>query len=277
LKFLVKLIISLGALFFVLRQVELPHIINLYKKSDSFYLLGAIVLFVLSKIISAYRLNRLFFMTGINMSQKKNLQLYWLGMYYNIFLPGGVGGDGYKTYLLNRQFKKPVRTILAAILVDRASGMFVLFLLSCLFFSVTVEPPWLSLALAMSMPLGYLFYYLILKRFFPVFKGFIHKIHVYSFLVQISQIVMIIMILHSWEIEKHLITYTAIFLVSSAVAILPITVGGAGARELTFLFFSGYMTFELNAAIALSLMFYLITLFMSLGGMIFSLKTWYFD
>ncbi|MBS3770109.1 MAG: lysylphosphatidylglycerol synthase transmembrane domain-containing protein [Bacteroidales bacterium] len=272
LKVLVKLIISLGALYFVLRQIELPQIINLYKRSDPVYLLLAIALFALSKIISAYRLNRLFSMTGIDLSQKKNLQLYWLGMYYNIFLPGGVGGDGYKTYLLNRQFKKPVKTILTAILVDRANGMFVLLILSCLFFSVTIEPKWLSITLAGMIPLGYLIYFLIMKRFFPVFKGFIHTINVYSLLVQVSQIVMIIMILHSWGIEDHLIIYTAIFLVSSVVAILPITIGGAGARELTFLFFSAYMTFDLNAAVALSLMFYLITLLVSLGGMIFSLK-----
>ena len=272
LKILVKLIISLGALYFVLRRVELPQIINLYRRSELVYLLLAIALFALSKIISAYRLNRLLSMTGINMSQKKNLQLYWLGMYYNIFLPGGLGGDGYKTYLLNQQFKKSVKTILAAILVDRANGMFVLLILSCFFFSVAVEPKWLSIILAGAIPLGYLIYYLIMKKFFPVFKGSIHAINVYSLLVQIAQVIMILILLNSWEIKEHLLIYTAIFLVSSVVAILPITIGGAGARELTFLFFSSYMTFELNAAVALSLMFYLITLLVSLGGIIFSLK-----
>jgi glycosyltransferase 2 family protein len=43
--------------------------------------------------------------TWVNIPEKHIIQLYLLGIYYNLFLPGGIGGDGYKIYLLKQKIK----------------------------------------------------------------------------------------------------------------------------------------------------------------------------
>jgi len=32
-------------------------------------------------------------------------------MFYNLFLPGGIGGDGYKIYLLNKLSNKSIKSL----------------------------------------------------------------------------------------------------------------------------------------------------------------------
>jgi hypothetical protein len=36
---------------------------------------------------------------GLKLNPKYNLRLYFLGLFYNVLLPGGIGGDGYKIFM----------------------------------------------------------------------------------------------------------------------------------------------------------------------------------
>lgn len=63
-------------------------------------------MFNISKIISSIRLNRYFKDINLSLSQTYNLKLYYLGMFYNLFLPGGIGGDGYKIYIIKNILNK---------------------------------------------------------------------------------------------------------------------------------------------------------------------------
>nr|NQU89424.1 hypothetical protein [Bacteroidota bacterium] len=54
---------------------------------------------------------------------------------------------------------------------------------------------------------------------------------------------------------------------------MPITIGGIGSREVTFLFGAQIMHLEITNSIALSLLFYIITAIVSLFGIIYSIKT----
>jgi uncharacterized membrane protein YbhN (UPF0104 family) len=60
--------------------------------------------------------------------------------------------------------------------------------------------------------------------------------------------------------------YLLVFLASSIAAVLPLTVGGLGARELTF--FYGAKLFGLNApvAVSISVLFYVVSAAVSLVG-----------
>jgi uncharacterized membrane protein YbhN (UPF0104 family) len=62
-----------------------------------------------------------------------------------------------------------------------------------------------------------------------------------------------------------------VFLVSSIVAAFPFTIGGIGARELTFLYGAEYFHLDMNASITVSMFFYLLTAFSSLCGIYFGI------
>jgi len=68
-----------------------------------FFLILALIAFVISKIIASWRLKIYFKNIFIRLTEQTNLKLYWLGMYYNLFLPGSIGGDAYKVLLLKKK------------------------------------------------------------------------------------------------------------------------------------------------------------------------------
>src|SRR5690606_5263226 len=88
----------------------------------------------------------------------------------------------------------------------------------------------------------------------------------YSFFVQITQLVCAYFILHALGIHTQIMAYQFVFLLSSVVAVLPLTIGGVGARELVFIFSHDYIGIDKNTAVAFSLLFFLITALTSLTG-----------
>jgi hypothetical protein len=139
---LAKLAFMAGALWLVARHLDLPVLARTLRHAQPGLLVVATALFIVSKLISSVRLNRFFQAIGLLLSEGYNLRLYWLGMYYNLFLPGGIGGDGYKVYLLGQQFPGRRKDIFRALLLDRISGMIALLVLLLLLFGDTDYPGW---------------------------------------------------------------------------------------------------------------------------------------
>jgi hypothetical protein len=90
--------------------------------------------------------------------------------------------------------------------------------------------------------------------------------------VQMSQVLSVWMILIALNVETNLTAYLFVFLISSIVAVIPFTIGGIGARELTFLYASQLLGLDLPTSIALSMIFFLITAIVSLGGMVYLIR-----
>lgn len=73
-------------------------------------------------------------------------------------------------------------------------------------------------------------------------------------------------ILIALGIDQKILEYQFVFLLSSIVAVLPLTIGGVGARELVFIYSHEYIGIDKNAAVAFSLIFFLISAISSLFG-----------
>ncbi len=91
-------------------------------------------------------------------------------------------------------------------------------------------------------------------------------------MVQGLQILAILMILVAFNIKTDQIEYLLIFLISSVAAMLPISVGGIGIREMVFFKISDLLFLDQKVAVAISLTFYLITLLASSFGIITALE-----
>ena len=271
-----KFIITGLAIYFVLRTIDLKETKRILGDAHYGYLLVATVFFTASKVASSLRLNQYFSAIQLHISERYNLRLYWVGMFYNLFLPGGIGGDGYKVYLLHKQHDTPVKPLIAATLIDRISGlMALLFLLLVLAvflmpFSFLGGFDWL---IYVGLVIGYPIYYLFNKLFFKSFLLKIWETSGYSLLVQGLQLVCAWFILLSLDIVESQMAYQLLFLASSVVAVLPFTIGGVGAREMTFILGYQYLGIDQNVAVAFSVLFFLITLVVSaVGGFLKSEK-----
>ena len=232
-------------------------------------------MFNISKIISAIRLNRFFLDIGLKISQSYNLSLYYLGMFYNLFLPGGIGGDGYKVYLLNKKHHIKMLTLTKALILDRVSGLIALLIFTTLLlmFSTFAKLNYLipvgSLIFLLTIyPLTIFIYRAKFREFIDSFR----ETNIKAIMVQFFQLLSAYCIILSLDTQADVIDLLVIFLISSIVAILPFTVGGIGARELTFLYLLEMIHSDVYVGVTLSVIFFIITALSSLIGVLFIKK-----
>ncbi len=191
-------------------------------------------------------------------------------MFYNIFLPGGVSGDGYKIYLLKKQTGRNLKDLFTALSLTAS----------------VVSRPWLrwpsssSLSLkpasAAALELGinssgfgrlFLFFYLLFQRYLVIYIPVVG----YSLLVQGLQVAEVWLLLKGLGIGQMEMAYLFVFLFSSLIAIIPVSIGGVGTRELAFLYGAQFLGLSEATSVTVSLLFYAITLLVSLGGMSYSI------
>lgn len=270
-KVLLKLAVTIAALWYVFSKIELQQIIATIGDSNFFYLFGALILFVLSKMVSSVRLNSYLGSTGIHITQVTHMKLYLLGMYYNLFLPGGIGGDGYKIYLLNKRYEVPTRQIFWTVMMDRVIGVVSLFCMAVVLFCFVPGMGSYAWYIWTLIPLSIFITYLLFRRFFPYLLPVFRTTNLLSLVVQLLQLLSALLILLSLKVTGSLESYLFVFLISSIVAVLPLTIGGIGSREFTFMLGAQWLGLDLNLSIAMSLLFYMITAFTSLWGIIYSI------
>lgn len=264
-----KLLISATLLWFVFSKIDIRNISLLIQSSDMIWFLPALIFFVLSKLVSAYRLNSFFRAAGLHIHNNINIRLYLLGMFYNLFLPGGVGGDAYKIILLNRHSSVRLKHIFHATLLDRITGLVALVIIAIMLSWWLPLPQYYHLISALSIPAIIITSYFAIRALFPIFAKIFTRTNLQSAVVQLLQLCSALCILWAIRHHDHTILLLTLFLVSSVMAVIPLTFGGAGAREFTFAVAGTLMAFESNmrdAAITLGLIFYLITAVSSLAG-----------
>jgi len=270
LKLALKIILTAGALYLVFSKIEVDTTWEIIQNSHFGWLALAMIFYVASKVFCSYRLNGYFKDIGIFLKDKEHLQLYGIGMFYNLFLPGGIGGDGYKVYLLHKTHQTPVKKLIRAVVLDRGNGLGVLlFLMFALAVFLEVDWPlpisltWIGLIGLILIPPGF---YGVMVLFFRDFLGSLWSTTGFSFLNQVLQVISAYFILLALGVTDHFVAYLFVFLVSSVVSVLPLTIGGVGARELVFVLAYEYVAIDKNTAVAFSLMFFLLTAITSLSG-----------
>jgi uncharacterized membrane protein YbhN (UPF0104 family) len=87
------------------------------------------------------------------------------------------------------------------------------------------------------------------------------------------QVCTIILVLLGQNFNGKFAPYLLSFLASALAAVVPVTVGGAGARETIFQQLSGVFDMDPILAIFLSISFYLISLLAALTGVYYVFRT----
>jgi len=268
-KLFLKIGITLLSLYLVFSKVSFKDLKEAMTASDPIFFILAFLAFFTSQIITSSRLNGLFRGIGLYISEKYNFKLFLLGMFYNLFLPGGIGGDGYKIFFLRRKFGIKGRRLLMAIFFDRLSGLWAL----CLIIAVLIifipkleVPNWIPITI---VPLGTIVYFFILKKLFADYSKSLFTTHFKALCVQSLQLVSAICLLYALHFDGKFSPYLFMFLISSLVAIFPFTVGGLGAREVVFLYGAEIFHLDPHLAVLISLLYYFIAALMSVFGSYF--------
>jgi uncharacterized membrane protein YbhN (UPF0104 family) len=267
LKWIARIVLSAAAIYLVFRKISWRDTWELLSHIDIWWILPALVLFNLSQVVSARRLLYYYRAAGAPLAPRQNLWLYYQGMFYNLFLPGGIGGDGYKVHWLRKAYQVPVRRLVTASVLDRLTGLAVLGLLALALASwlvpgdLTPFPAWVLLpayGAAAAVALWFV------KRYFGRYYPFTGRAAGLSLGVQALQLSAILCLLAAFGRPDHVFAYMLLLLVSSVAAAIPFTIGGAGAREIVFVAGAPLLGVIREEAVAVSLLFFLITVVSSL-------------
>jgi len=170
-----KILISVALIYFIFTKLNIDEVFETVKKANPAYLVLALILFLISKVLAAFRLNEYFHVLEVLLTQKSNLKLYLLGMFYNLFLPGGIGGDAYKGYVIKKKFDVETKKVVSVLILDRLSGLLLLCIYAyvlALFLKNNLLKDF-KVLIGIAIPLSVIVFYFLNKKFFgyvlPVF------------------------------------------------------------------------------------------------------------
>ena len=134
-----KLVVSVGLLAYFLARIHIERFLQTFANAKFSYIALVMLVYLFTQGISAARWTTLARPLGIKTPFPAMLRYYLIGMFFNLFAPGTVGGDVSRVYYLvkdedARAKGHAVTTVHAAmsVLMDRAIGMVVLVWLGAL-------------------------------------------------------------------------------------------------------------------------------------------------
>ncbi|HEY75354.1 MAG TPA: flippase-like domain-containing protein [Thermoflexia bacterium] len=138
-----RALIGVGALAFLLWKIGLGETLAVLRTADLRLLGTAFGLFVISLIIRAVRWSVLLRALDLRVPFGRLVYLYFVGAFFNSFLPTGFGGDVVRALELTQD--TPTTAAVGTVLVDRMTGLLVLLALGlgALPFSAPYLAPWL--------------------------------------------------------------------------------------------------------------------------------------
>ena len=116
------------------QMVEALHTANLV------WLIPGFLCFGLVLVCGAFRWQLLMRVQGISLGWFRVWKLVMIGMFFNLCLPGGVGGDLIKVFFAMREAPKSKSAVFLSIIVDRIAGMFALIIVSAGVFAWFYKP-----------------------------------------------------------------------------------------------------------------------------------------
>jgi len=122
--FFLKLAVSATLCFFVWKSISATpvEIENVEFK----YLFFAVSCIFLSYLSGCFQWKQLLVKQNVTMTYGKLLRFYFVGCFFNNFMPGNVGGDLKKIYDINQNSKETVGAAVSATVLDRLCGLYAL-------------------------------------------------------------------------------------------------------------------------------------------------------
>ena len=263
------------------------------------YLLAAMVLMIGGTALRAVRWQVLLQALDIEVPLRRLVHLYFVGTFFNIFLPTGLGGDAVKMAELARSTGRAPEAV-GTTLVDRATGLWVLFVLALLAmpFSHTFLPNGWFPIIALGTLAGVLgggvvmgtplvpwlggkvrlpgqeslerFYHSVSQLGYPA----LGKACFVSLIFDLLLIVFNLLIAYGIGVDQPVGIFLLFTPIISFSLALPISVGGLGVREQTYILLFGALGVSDAAATAMSLANYALTTLVVglIGGVLYALE-----
>lgn len=123
-RIIAKAFFALLLLYLISQRIDFEQFYEIISRVHIKYFLFMCLLWPLSVLVSSFKWNLILREYGIDVSFRKSFDLYWIGSFFNNFLPSSFGGDSYKFIYINRIAKNKKSQVVSSILLERGIGFF---------------------------------------------------------------------------------------------------------------------------------------------------------
>ena len=260
-----QIAITVFFVYFTVSNLDLSKLFEVLNNINILYLIIAASIYFSSQIISSERLRYILSDNKFIISFKQNFTLYLIGLFYNFFIPGGIGGDAYKSFLMNKKFNWKLSKVVKLLLLDRLIGLGVLCCILIGLYEIIFLKfnfIYLILTLCFLSIIGYYIVKLIFKNQNIFWKSFL-----YSIVSHTIQFISLFIILYSLGIEDSYFEIIIVFILSSIFSVF--SFGGIGIREYIFLSSASILNFSPELSASIGLLFTISAAISSLPGLKF--------
>ena len=303
--FLFRLLATVAILFALFKFIPYEKLVSVYNDSNKSYLaLGFLILF-LCQIIAIFRWRFLLSSLGINISVREASYSYLCGLFLNLFFPSFVAGDVFRSFCISHRYGDTGK-VASSVLMDRFSGGIALTLIAffAFIFGRKIIPcEGVGFALSILCAIA-VFSSLVIfsKSFFRflirIFKkkprleekliSFHDKLYFFknnpkvfvkSFLfslpIHLLASIAFFVISKAFGVDLSIIYFFTVVPIVTAIALVPITIAGAGTREASLVYFFSLVGIEKSVGMGISLANLVFIIFMGIIGGIFYVSVYH--
>jgi hypothetical protein len=296
---ILRFLLSAVLIVILFWQIGWAKIFQSLHQVDPLAILIALVLTLISIVLSAYKWQILIFTQGFSPSLKTLTSLYFIGLFFNNFLPTSIGGDIVRIYELGKKIGHQ-QYAAASVIAERIIAALSLGLLVVisLLLNYKMSQPFLQPILVFIVVCGLLFW---LSKYSTISNSFLEKmsgqialvvepftknlasllrldfaflrVMFYSILFHLTVILINLFLFQAIGAQVPLIYYFIFIPIILALSMLPISFNGLGIREAGYAYFFSKVGLPAAQAVAVSIYFFLVVSLISLiGGVLFAIQ-----
>lgn len=286
---LIRITVSFGLIIFFIHTANLDRLFDIFKSISFNYWLYSYLSVLILQIISTFRWQILCNALGFKLSWREYFFLYFVGMFFNLFLPTAIGGDVVKAIYLSKENQGKLKAVYS-ILADRGlglGGMFILGGIAYAFDTSIINYPLnvITIILTLGTILGLIIAPKIINFVFllsPKIRDNFYFIKIYwerpkvliyatilSIIIQIFANLSVWFISAGMNLNLSFSYYCVIYPLVCVITLLPISLSGIGVREGSFVYFLGLNNIPTEKALIISFGSFLMQALVCLIGGIF--------
>ncbi|MFQ5900223.1 MAG: lysylphosphatidylglycerol synthase transmembrane domain-containing protein [Thermodesulfobacteriota bacterium] len=303
--FLIKVLVSISLLVFLFWKTDMDLFLKTASSLDIRLFITAAILYIGCQYVSSFRWKVLLLAHNITVSTPRLFSFYLVGMFFNNFLPGSIGGDvvkGYDFYRHSRRGKESATTVF----LERYVGLVALFIIgltALVFLYPLLEDP-IIVILMLSIFIVFIIGTIvvvnssvknltinIVNRFkitklekaisgiyetvgrYNNHKNSVFNAFLLSVIIQLMNIVVYITLSDALNIIVPWGHFFLFFPIITIISMLPISLNGLGVREGINIYLFSQVGVESPQALTLSLTWFFMVIFISVpGGIIFAFR-----
>ncbi|MFH1876049.1 MAG: lysylphosphatidylglycerol synthase transmembrane domain-containing protein [Candidatus Omnitrophota bacterium] len=287
LSFAFRILVAAALIFALFKFVPYQELIGVYRRSNKFYLVLAFVAFFSSYFLGAHRWKILLRALGIKISFKESFYCGLSSLFFNLFFPSFVAGDIFRSVSISQRHGK-TKQIASSVLMDRFSGSCALslvsggaFIFGILLGRIPAERKIFIPLFILGSLVGVVSVIIFSRRVFtfltgilrarPVFRKKLINFHdqlyffrthprvflkslIFSGLIQALTPISFFISARAFGVDISFIYFLILVPVIMAIALIPITIAGAGTREAAAVYFFALVGVENSVSLGMSLL-----------------------